>query len=76
MGRAFLCANRIVGGDPFAVLLTNAFLTDKEFGMTVDLAQAFPRFGILLFSMMEVDGSDFTEYGIVVPNGSSAGIVG
>jgi UTP--glucose-1-phosphate uridylyltransferase len=38
-----LCAERAVGGDPFAVLLADDFLTDYEPGVTADLAQAFAK---------------------------------
>ena len=41
LGHAVLCAERAVGGDPFAVLLADDFLTDYEPGVTADLAQAF-----------------------------------
>jgi UTP--glucose-1-phosphate uridylyltransferase len=40
LGHAVLCAERAVGGDPFAVLLADDFLTDCEPGVTADLAQA------------------------------------
>ena len=43
LGHAVLCAERAVGGDPFAVLLADDFLTDYEPGVTADLAQAYPR---------------------------------
>ena len=38
LGHAVLCAERAVGGDPFAVLLADDFLTDCEPGVTADLA--------------------------------------
>ena len=41
LGHAVLCAERAVGGDPFAVLLADDFLTDYEPGVTADLGQAF-----------------------------------
>lgn len=76
LGHAVLCAERTVGGDPFAVLLADDVLTDYEPGVTADLAQAFASSGKLQLSVMEVDGSDISKYGVVVPNGSGAGIAG
>ena len=76
LGHAVLCAKRAVGGDPFAVLLADDFLTDYEPGVTVDLAQAFESSGKSQLSVIEVDGPDISKYGVVVPNGAVAGIVG
>ena len=76
LGHAVLCAERAVGGDPFAVLLADDFLTDYEPGVTADLAQAFARSGKSQLSVMEVDGPDISKYGVVVPNGSGAVIAG
>ena len=49
LGHAVLCAERVIGRDPFAALLADDFLTDYE-PVTADLAQAFtnkcnPTFG-------------------------------
>ena len=76
LGHAVLCAERAVGGDPFAVLLADDFLTDYDPGVTADLAQAFAHSGKSQLSVMEVDGPDISKYGVVVPNGSGAGIAG
>ena len=76
LGHAVLCAERAVGSDPFAVLLADDFLTDYEPGVTADLAQAFASNGKSQLSVMEVDGPDISKYGVIVPNGSGAGIAG
>ena len=76
LGHAVLCAERVVGGDPFAVLLADDFLTDYEPGVTADLVQAFSDSGKSQLSVMEVDGPDISKYGVVVPNGSGALITG
>ena len=76
LGHAVLCAERAVGGDPFAVLLADDFLTDYEPGVTADLAQAFASSGKSQLSVMKVDGPDVEKYGIVVPAGAGAGIGG
>lgn len=74
LDHAVLCAERAVGGDPFAMLLSDDFLTDDEPGVTADLAQAFANSGKSQLSVMEVDGPDISKYGVVVPIG--AGIAG
>ena len=76
LGHAVLCAERAVGGDPFAVLLADDFLTDYEPGVTADLAKAFVRSGKSQLSVMEVDGPDISKYGVVLPNGSGSDIAG
>ena len=76
LGHAVLCAERAVGGDPFAVLLADDFITDYEPGVTADLAKAFLDSGKSQLSVMEVDGPDISKYGVVVPNDVGAGIVG
>ena len=76
LGHAVLCGERAVGGEPFAVLLADDFLTDYEPGVTADLADAFKISGKSQLSVMEVDGPDISKYGVVVPNGSSTSIAG
>jgi UTP--glucose-1-phosphate uridylyltransferase len=76
LGNAVLCAERAIGGDPFAVLLADDFLTDYELGVTADLAQAFLDSGKSQLSVVEVDGPDISKYGVVVPNSTGAGIMG
>ena len=76
LGHAVLCAERAVGGEPFAVLLADDFLTDYELGVTADLANAFAKTGKSQLSVMEIDGPDISKYGVVVPSGSGAGIAG
>lgn len=76
LGHAVLCAERAVGGDPFAVLLADDFLTDYEPGVTADLVNGFSNTGKSQLSVMEVNGPNISKYGVVVPNRSSAGISG
>ena len=76
LGHAVLCAERAVGGDPFAVILADDFLTDYEPGVTADLAQAFASTGKSQLSVMQVDGTDISKYGVAVPKGSDEGIAG
>lgn len=71
LGHAVLCAERAVGGDPFAVRLA-----DYEPCVTADLVQVFVSSGKSQLSVMKVDGPDISKYGVVVPNGAGTGIAG
>ena len=51
-------------------------MTDYEPGVTADLVNAFEKTGSSQLSVMEVDGSDISKYGVVVLNGPGAGIAG
>ena len=79
LGHAVLCAERVVGDEPFAVLLADDFLTLGEGGgVTSDLVRAFEATGRTQLSVMEVDGPGISKYGVVVPGsvpGSVAGLV-
>ena len=76
LGHAVSCAERAVGSNPFAVLLADDFLTDYEPGVTADLVNAFAKTGKSQLSVMDVYGADISNYGVVVPNSSSASIAG
>jgi UTP--glucose-1-phosphate uridylyltransferase len=78
LGHAVLCAERVVGSEPFAVLLADDFLTGGGEGATAELARAFEASGRTQLSVMEVNGQDISKYGVVVPGsvpGSVAGLV-
>ena len=76
LGHAVLCAERALGGEPFAVLLADDFLTDYEPGVIADLVRAFDSSGKSQLSVMEVDGPDISQYGVVVPGISRDAIAG
>jgi UTP--glucose-1-phosphate uridylyltransferase len=68
LGHAVLCAERVIGGDPFAVLLADDFITSDGSGVTADLTSAYEATGKIQLSVMEVNGRDISKYGVVVPN--------
>ena len=82
LGHAILCAERVVGTEPFAVLLADDFLTQQSASITSnvtnDLKNAFETSGKTQLSVMQVLGPDISRYGVVVqgyPQGAVAGIV-
>ena len=76
LGHAVLCAERVVGEDTFAVLLADDFITDQSPGATADLINAYQVNGKSQLSVMEVDGPEISNYGVVVPDKGGTGIIG
>ena len=74
LGHAVLCAERAVGDVPFAVLLADDFLTDYKPGVTADLIAQFEKKGKSQLSVMKVESSEISKYGVVVPNGRGSAI--
>ena len=76
LGHAVLCAERVVAGEPFAVLLADDFLTDYTPGVTADLVDAFERTGHSQLSIMPVDEAYISQYGVIIPSSDSNGVIG
>ena len=76
LGHAVLCAERVVGSEPFAVLLADDFLTGGDEGATAELARAFEASGRTQLSVMEVNGPDISKYGVVVPGSAPESVAG
>ena len=76
LGHAVLCAQRAVGDEPFAVLLADDFLSFDGTGVMVDLVRAYETTGKNQLSVMEVNGPNIANYGVVVPNGEPGGVAG
>lgn len=76
LGHAVLCAERVVGAEPFAVLLADDFLTGQGDGATAELVRAFEASGHTQLSVMAVKGPDISKYGVVVPGSAEGTVVG
>ena len=76
LGHAVLCAERAVGGDPFAVLLADDFLRQDGKGVTADLVARFAETGRSQLSVMPVDGPDISKYGVVRPGAQAPMVAG
>lgn len=74
LGHAVLCAERVVGNDPFAVLLADDFLISEGAGVTADLVTGYMASGRTQLSVMQVNGPDISKYG-VVQHGATIGAV-
>jgi UTP--glucose-1-phosphate uridylyltransferase len=78
LGHAVLCAERTVGNEPFAVLLADDFLAYSGDGVTADLIKCYEASGHSQLSVMAVEGSEISKYGVIIPGlspGSVAGLV-
>jgi UTP--glucose-1-phosphate uridylyltransferase len=76
LGHAILCAERVVGNEPFAVLLADDFLTYSGEGITSDLIRGYEKTGKTQLSVMKVDGPDISKYGVIVSNNKTGIITG
>ena len=80
LGHAILCADRVVGDEPFAVLLADDFLTQQsasaKSNVTNDLKNAFETTGQTQFSVMRVIGADISKYGVVVRGDTQGAVAG
>ena len=76
LGHAVLCAERAIGGDPFAVLLADDFLTWDGEGVTSELVKAYHQSGKTQLSVMQVDGPNISKYGVIKLNGINGLVTG
>jgi len=76
LGHAVLCAERVVGDEPFAVLLADDFLLHKGKGVTLDLVENYKKSGKSQLSVMEIEGADISKYGVVMLNKAYRQVIG
>ena len=65
LGHAVLCAERVVGKEPFAVLLADDFIFSEGLGATSDLLKAYETSGKSQLAVMQVTGPSISNYGVV-----------
>lgn len=78
LGHAVLCAERVVGDEPFAVILADDFLVTHGASATAELILAYEGSGKSQLSVMPVRGKAISSYGVVIPgekDGLVAGLV-
>jgi UTP--glucose-1-phosphate uridylyltransferase len=69
LGHAVLCAQNVIGNEPFAVLLADDFLvTDINQSVTQQLSSAYEKTGNSQLSTIRVKGPDISNYGVVIPD--------
>lgn len=65
LGHAIMCAERVIGNEPFAVLLADDFMISKEKSPIFDLVHNYKKSKKMQISVMEVDGPEISKYGVV-----------
>ena len=80
LGHPILCAERVVGNEPFAVLLADDFLRlpspSAISNVTLELKNAFEASGQTQLSVMQVAGPDISKYGVISPGDAPGSVVG
>ncbi len=76
LGHAVLCAERVVGNEPFALLLADDFLTYKGNGITSDLIVEFEKTGKTQLCAMQVNGPEISKYGVLALSNESDLVTG
>jgi UTP--glucose-1-phosphate uridylyltransferase len=73
LGHAVLCAQPVVGNEPFAVLLADD-LIDAQPSVTAQMAQHFDTHGCSILGVMEVPQAQTASYGIVSTENAGAAL--
>jgi UTP--glucose-1-phosphate uridylyltransferase len=76
LGHAVLCAERVVGKEPFAVILADDFVKYKDNAPTTKLVQRYENTRKNQISIMEVNGPDLTKYGVIIPGIKPGSVIG
>lgn len=75
-GDAVLCAERVVGDEPFVIILADDFFLDQTIPVTSDLIEAYNGTGRSQLSVREVNGPDISKYGVVELDPDGKRVVG
>jgi len=65
LGDAVLCAERVVGDEPFVIVLADDFFLGQTTPVTSDLIRAYEKTGMSQLSVREVNGPDISKYGVI-----------
>ncbi|MDB2475312.1 UTP--glucose-1-phosphate uridylyltransferase GalU [Amylibacter sp.] len=76
LGHAVLCAERVIGNEPFAVILADDFITFDGLGPIKDLINAYQRSAKSQLSVMEINGPEISKYGVILPKECGVGVAG
>ena len=74
LGHAVLCAEPVVGREPFAVLLADDFMMDAA--TTRDLVAAYAQGPATILSVLEVAEAEVSRYGVVRPGATPGAVAG
>lgn len=68
MGHAVVYAEKVIGGEPFAVVLADGYVNDPELGITADIVFVFKASDNSQLYLLRIDGPGVTKYGVLMPN--------
>jgi UTP--glucose-1-phosphate uridylyltransferase len=67
LGHAVLCAQRVVGNNPFAVILADDLIHTKKQGVLEQMISVYDEHGCSILGVEEVPPAETDKYGIVDP---------
>jgi UTP--glucose-1-phosphate uridylyltransferase len=73
LGHAVLCAQPVVGDEPFAVILADD-LIDARPGVTAQLVATYAQYGASVLAVQDVPRAETSRYGIVASTPIAAGV--
>jgi UTP--glucose-1-phosphate uridylyltransferase len=76
LGHAVLCAEPVVGREPFAVLLADDVMFCADQGVTAQLADHYAQAPGTLLSVMQVERDQVSKYGIILPGAEPGSVAG
>ncbi len=71
LGHAILCAEHVVGNEPFAVLLADDLIDDSQFSCLSSMASQFKQDGLSVLAVQPVPWQHVSQYGVVGVDGSN-----
>ena len=69
LGHAVLCAEPVVGDEPFAVILADDLIDDGERGCLTQMVEQFQQTGCSILATEQVPPEETASYGIVATDG-------
>ena len=76
LGDAILCAERVVGDEPFAVLLADDFLRYEGNGVIMDLIKNYEKTHKTQLCVLEINGPAIEKYGVLILDKLSGSVLG
>jgi len=74
LGHAVWCAHKLIGDEPFAVLLADD-LIQSEKSTLAEMVEVYEEHGGNVISLMEVPDEDTARYGVILPGSSNGRLV-
>ena len=76
LGHAILCAEKVVGNEPFAVLLADDFIPSDGEGSTAQLCKAFQQSNKTQLLIEHINGPSISNYGVIKPGKNISDVFG